>query len=70
MGSLPRRGKVGEISRRAANRAVCDDEGGRGDDGGDDGAMMAAAAAAAGPKRPEDVCVFMKQESVKGRSVR
>lgn len=50
--------------------AVCDDEGGRGDGGGDDGAMMAAAAAAAGPKRPEDVCVFMKQESVKGRSVR
>lgn len=45
MGSLPRRGKVGEISRRAANMAVCDDEGGRGDDGGDDGAMMAAAAA-------------------------
>lgn len=45
MGSLPRRGKVGEISRRAANMAVCDDEGGRGDGGGDDGAMMAAAAA-------------------------
>lgn len=45
MGSLTRRGKVGEISRRAANMAVCDDEGGRGDDGGDDGAMMAAAAA-------------------------